>query len=352
MIRVLGPFPPPYGGVALHCVRLVEALRNKGLIVCATSLGGVPSGIVGVSKWKPWMMLSRTPVHYHTDEGNHRWMRLFAWLWRLRNTPYIVTVHSFRDRSEFQDRKVLRQLSLAYARARAIIAISDEVADQLTLKLGIDRSAITVIASNLPVSRWEHSSTMPDTIATEWRSANVRIIANAGRIVSYKGEDLYGLDVLVKAFNAITDSDVGLCLVVGEVVDESIFSSLVSLIGDDKRITLVQEFPAPLTALVKHSHIVVRPTRTEGGPSLTLGEAIELGKWAIGSDAVPRPVGTVLFTNSVHKDLSRALLDSIANVRANRFPMPFLQSSDVLDQIINVYHRSGFVNTTHTPAEV
>lgn len=352
MIRILGPFPPPYGGVALHCVRLLEALRGKGLNVCATSLGGVPSGIVGVSKWRPWTMLSRSPVHYHTDEGNHRWMRLFSRIWSLTRTPYIVTVHSFRHRPEFRDARTVSSLASAYTNASAIIAISNEVAASLASTLGLHRKNLHVIPSNLPLSSWELAAVLPPSVAKNWRNASIRILANAGRVVSYNGRDLYGIDVLIDAFTLIDDVDAELCIAVGDVVDEALWNNHEQRIGSDPRITIVRNLASPLAPLVKHAHVVVRPTRTEGGPSLTLSEAIELGRIAIGSDAVPRPDGTDLFRNGDHVDLARVLRESIVKARAGRLPISHAQYSDIADQIVKVYERSGFVSTTHTPAEV
>ncbi|MBK9184745.1 MAG: glycosyltransferase [Ignavibacteria bacterium] len=109
------------------------------------------------------------------------------------------------------------------------------------------------------------------------------------------GRDLYGLDVLVSAFSSIQDPEAALCIAVGDVVDTALLQNVLALASNDARITFVRDLNCPLAPFVQHAHIVVRPTRTEGGPSLTLSEALELGRWAVGSDAGQRPDGTVLF---------------------------------------------------------
>lgn len=351
-IRILSPFPPPFGGVALHCVRLLEALRNRGITAIGISLGGLPNGLVDISTFSLKSLVSRMPVHYHSDEGNHRWMRIFALIWRAIGTPYIITVHSFRGRAEFSSTVVVSQLKRAYNGARAIIAISDEVADAISNTLGIHRERITVISSNLPLSSWEQQPVDVPTALHLWCSFPIRIIANAGRIVRFNGQDLYGLDVLIKAFASLGDSDIALCLVIGQVVDRTLMDELAESIALDTRITILHGLGSPLAPLVNMSHIVVRPTRTEGGSSLTVSEAMELGKWAIGSDAVQRPDGCLTFTNEDDAELAICLRQTIDNVRNGEMPVARHPFDGVLASIINVYVRSGFINTTHTPADV
>lgn len=338
-VRLLGPFPPPFGGVALHCVRLLESLQAHDAEATGHSLGGIPEGVRGVTKIGLGFFFSRTLVHYHTDEGNHRWMLLLSRIWRLTRTPYVVTVHSFRDRVEFQDPRVLRQLATAFANAKAVIAISSQVADALESTLGFRHKRTRVIPSNLPLSSWELSSLLPTDVAEAWQRAPVRILANAGRIVAYNGRDLYGLDVLVSAFGSIQDPEAALCIALGDVVDTALWQNVLALASNDARVTFVRSLNGPLAPFVQHAHIVVRPTRTEGGPSLTLSEALELGRWAIGSDAVQRPDGTVLFRNEDPVDLSRALRQCIADARRGHMPPAITPNTDAVEKIMNLYQR-------------
>jgi glycosyltransferase involved in cell wall biosynthesis len=338
-VRVLAPFPPPFGGVALHCVRLLEALRSKDINATGVSQGGLPLGISGISRFGLGFFLSRSMVHYHTDEGNHRWMRLLSWYWWLTRTPYVVTVHSFRDRPEFASPRVRTSLARAYQRSKAVICISDSVVHELEQRIGVRHKLTRTIPSNLPLSSWEREATVPSQVPASWRGASIRILANAGRIVSYEGKDLYGIDVLVKAFNSIPDADAALCVAVGEIVDPARWAPIQVLIDSDPRICVLSNLNGPLAPIVSRSHIVVRPTRTEGGPSLTLSEALELGRWAVGSDSVTRPEGTVLFRNEDPADLARSLRQCISDVRNNIMP-PFRPSNvDAVQRIVNLYQR-------------
>jgi len=341
-IRILGPFPPPFGGVALHCVRLIESLRSMGMDVRGVSQGGIPAGIDGIKAFGLSALLDRTPVHYHTDEGNHRWLRLLSRIWRLTRTPYIVTVHSFRHRPEFDDPRVRRSLADAFHHAKAVIGISDEVINDLEQRIGVRHKRTRTIASTLPVSLWERQAPLPADLDARWSSGQIRVLANAGRIVRYQGKDLYGIDVLLDALSMVDDNDLRLCIAVGDVVDVDLWSDLERRIAAEDRISILRNSSTPLVPVVAHSHIVVRPTRTEGGPSLTLSEALELGRWAIGSNAVERPLGTVTFNNEDPSDLARALRQCIQDHRRGALPPSLHVNVDAVQKIVNLYQRCQF----------
>ena len=351
-MRILGPFPPPFGGVAIHCVRLLEALQGRGISVHGLSLGGMPEGLQHVSLWRPWHLLTRTPVHYHTDEGNFRWMLLLSKIWRLMGTKYIVTVHSFRHRTEFKQPAIAANLRRAYERAEAIVAISDEAARDLQNELGVVHKRLKVIPSNLPMSNWESNGMLPTSLPEQWRAAPIRILANAGAVTSVEGKDLYGIDVLLEALQQVTDQRIGVCIAIGGVRDQALYHRIVDAAKHDARVCLVSDLHGPLAPLVKESHIVIRPTRTEGGPSLTVTEAMELGRWTIASDAVLRPAGCKTFRNEDASDLARAISVCVKDVAVGNMPEPTQPYSQALTQLIHLYQRLGFVSTTQTPAEV
>ena len=338
-LRLLGPFPPPFGGVALHVVRLLEALRAEGIDAEGVSQGGVPDGLGGVRTFSPVDLLRRTPVHYHTDEGNARWMMLLGTTWKRLGVPYVVTVHSFRDRPEFTQDRWVRRLYAAYQGARAVIAISEEVRSDLVQRLGLDPSSVTVIGSDLPISQWERQAPLSSAFPSAWVEAPVRILANATRLVTYEGEDLYGLDLLADAVREIGD-DVATALVLGDVVDPSILETLETAAAENPRLHLVRDHVGPLLPAAAHAHVVVRPTRTEGGRSLTLAEALELGRWAVGSDAVPRPSGTRTFRNGDAEDLRRVVTEVCAQVRDGNLPEAVAGDHSLVEDLLDVYRRS------------
>jgi hypothetical protein len=332
-LHLLGPFPPPFGGVALHLVRLLEALKVRGHEVQGISQGGSTEGLTVQAFALSWL-LRRTPVHYHTDEGNARWMMVLGLVWMVLRRPYVVTVHSFRHRTLFESRCASLVLRGAYRNARAVIAISDEVAADVKHRLQLPDLHVDLIGSHLPVSQWERAQKPPADIPQAWLDGDVRVLANAGRVVRYNGADLYGLDVLMEAVRGL--ASVQVLIVVGTIVDRDLMDELQRMADALPNCHVMRSQQTSLIPLVEMSHVVVRPTRTEGGPSLTLAEALELGRCAIGSDAVPRPAGTVLFENANADDLRRRITEVIPTLGDQQ---PVAVGDDLIENIEAVYAR-------------
>ncbi len=339
-LQLVGPFPPPFGGVAQHLVRLAEGLRQANVNVQGWSTGGIPVGFSGIrhAGWRT--LLQRLPVHLHTDEGNARRTVLLGKAWMAMGRRFALTVHSFRDRPDLAH--LDGHLASVFNHANLIITVSDEVRTAVHARLGVPISHMITIPSALPISSWERSFPLPQTIPTQWLDATVRILANAGRVVRYQGTDLYGIDTLISAFTQLSIPQVSLLLVLGQVVDVGLHQELVAMASTDERIHVITGLSSPLANITHRATIVVRPTRTEGGGSLTLAEAIECGVWAVGSDAVPRPEGTVLFQTG-NADHLRTVLEHIAHQQA---PHPRVVHGNGIQLILDAYRTSGLLPTS------
>lgn len=332
----VGPFPGRFGGVALHVVRLLEALRAHRLNVDGASTAGIPQGL-GVHKLGWRELVYGNPLHLHTDEGNARLTLLIGGLCKLRQRRYALTVHSFRKRADLDH--LTSKLSSVYRGASLIVAISNEVKERVVERLGISSDSVRVFSSALPISAWELRQPAPE-VPTEWTQARVRVLANAGRVVRYNGKDLYGIDILIKAFRNIQIPDAALLIVLGTVVDASLYAELTALQQTDRRIHLLTNVSSPLTTITHTAHVVVRPTRTEGGESLTLSEAVELGVWAVGSNAVARSAHTILFATEDVQSLTNVLQD----VMQRTSPAPVHRDSTTVSALIEAYVEHGLLS--------
>ena len=337
-LTLLGPYPPPFGGVALHLVRLHEALHTRGFTVVGASTSGIPQKLDGVRRIGFRDLISRQPVHLHTDEGNARLTVLLGWMWRVTRRKYALTVHSFRVRPDLQH--LNNHLARVYSNACMIVAISNEVHQALVDQLHLDPEKIKVIPSALPISKWEKMLPPPQGLPEQWLDAPFRILANAGRVVRFQNNDLYGIDTLLEAFRTYQNKDASLLIVLGQIVDTGLYNTLVTMAAPDSRVHLLTQFDSPLATITHHAHVVVRPTRTEGGESLTLTEAQELGVHTIGSDAVPRPPGTMLFETGNAESLAQAL--NLISQRST-LPHPITVNTSAIETLIEAYSSSGLL---------
>jgi glycosyltransferase involved in cell wall biosynthesis len=333
-LLLLAPAPPPYGGVAIHVLRLVECLEKAGIRTSWTSTAVSASSLL---RSVPRSVFSANAVHLHADEGNWKLIVLVAVVTALRRIPFVVTLHSFRPRTAFLDGMGHTILRWALARSAVTIAVSDDTASAVHATFPSCTAA--VVPSALPISHAERSATASH-LPVAWQGASVRLVANAGRVVSYEGRDLYGLDTIIDAMALLSDSDIHILLAIGTVVDAALWDRLRTAASADPRLHFVT-LDGPLLPAVVASHGVLRTTRTEGGASLTLSEALEVGRYAIGSDCVPRPDGTILVPMGDPAALAAAITEVARRIRAGE-PGPLASPpADAFRGLLEAYSRMG-----------
>jgi len=92
--------------------------------------------------------------------------------------------------------------------------------------------------------------------------------------------------------------------------------------------------PELYNAILNISDIFIRST-TYDGDSVSIREALYLGKQVIASDSVSRPEGCLLFKTGNEKDLLNKIKKTLKNIKENR-RKPYV-SIDFADEIINIY---------------
>jgi glycosyltransferase involved in cell wall biosynthesis len=138
------------------------------------------------------------------------------------------------------------------------------------------------------------------------------IAANASKVSFFEGADLYGIDMIVQAFDdaAIRSCYSAIVCLSRDGPEVDYLSSLrhdvqTAGLGDIVKFVVGEvSFPAVL----QHCDVFARPTNTDGD-AVSLREAQWYGKPCIASDAAERPVGTVLFR-------SRDIADFVRRLRA------------------------------------
>ena len=143
-VLIVGPYPPPHGGVSAHVERLSAALADRGLRVAVLDhfAGRGPNPpVVGALHRNPvryWLALhTRTApvVHYH----HARLSTLVATaLTRSRHgrSAYVVTVHGRGIERQLTRRIAGGLARWALRRFDEVIAVSAEIGRSLELNVG------------------------------------------------------------------------------------------------------------------------------------------------------------------------------------------------------------------------
>jgi glycosyltransferase involved in cell wall biosynthesis len=315
MLKVLlvGPFPPPHGGVSVHVLTLQRLLRKSGISCSVLNISrGAPPSDRYVSIRGPLhflLLLLRYSLkgwslHVHINGHNAK-----SWLVALAaglvgatgrsGHGATLTIHSGMSPAYLNDRSSGRYLAryLAWITSkfyRHIIAVSSEIKDALR-SLPVPETRIEILPAFLPAPAAPLE--LPGDLDS-WSSAHHPVISTA---LFFRPE--YGFELLVEAVSELRQKHPRLgCVVMGdsenrpEGLPEYMFA-----IGDVTHESCL--------AVIARSNIFVRSTFSDGDAT-SVREAIALGTPVIASDVVRRPAGTLCFKTGDASDLA-AKIDSL-----------------------------------------
>jgi glycosyltransferase involved in cell wall biosynthesis len=315
-VLILGPVPPPTGGISAHVQRLQRLLAARGFRAGVLNHFGrsgrlhSSEGVLGDLNRNPLrylLSLRRYPskvVHYHNSGWPFLLAVALAVHWDGRRS--VVTLHGDGILSALSTRIPLvpRVTRWALRQFDEIVVVSEEVAAGLRRHLGEKR--LSIIPAFLDASDAEASGLELDDEANEFlRSSRPALVASAYRIgLLPGGGDLYGLDTAVEAFCRLGSRypDLGLVLFVACPPrgrrELKYLRGLAAQIEDANLSSrwLVRS-EAPLLPAFRHDVIYVRPSRADGD-AVSIREALSAGVTVVASDAVRRPAGTRIFSTS------------------------------------------------------
>ncbi len=292
-VLLIGPTPPPSGGIASHLDDLGRAAaelgfetRRLGLPAKRVATQGAWRSGVRLARGMLWAQAHRAIVHLHTNGHNPGSWRLIACVTAVTShRRLLLTIHSglapeFILSQAAQCRRALRPY-------RAIVGVSRTIVDAL-LAAGLEGDRLRLVpafsAAALPLplqpAGWQ-------AIARVARPLLVAIVGHGAE---------YGTEALALGFAEIARRlpEAHLVILGAGARDPRSYVQLCALdishrihrMGDLSR-------PEALGALAT-ADLLIRPSLTDGD-ALSIREALALGVRVVASDAVPRPPGVHTF---------------------------------------------------------
>lgn len=323
---IVGPLPPPRGGVSVHIERLMSALQSEGISCAVLNEALKPTpGVPHLRSIWPWTYLGilwRADV-VHIQSSNH-FVRLFhALAAGLLGCRSIHTVHSSRGSA-----LALAILRIACRLGHACICVSEPIAAGLGVKAAIIPAFIAPADDN----------SVPPEIA-DWLAAQTDagrgiIAMNASNTARLRGVDLYGLDMIVDALRdpRLRERFSAIVCVSKTGPNEGYLSALqerARASGLSDRLKFA-EGEIQFASLLRRCDVFLRPTITDGD-ALSLREALWWGVPAVASDAAIRPEGTHIFPS---RDCER-MVEAILAASATRVDRSRRQ--DFADDVVRIY---------------
>jgi|SRR5215211_1578406 len=327
-VLILGPVPPPFGGVSVHLSRLVPLLESAGLKVAVlnhfSSADG--PGVVGAMKKNP-LNYYRFPkrfrsriVHYH----HARWAHLVATALGKRSNDgrYIVTLHAGQvgNGSPFTSKNALisRITRWALSRFDTVIVVNPKIAS--TVNRHLDKQRIEVLPAFVGAGNDEFDTYEP-AIEAFLNTGRVLVVSAYAIQFLDGNREVYGLDNAIEAFIEVGSERDDLRLAIFVARRPSRAKARRHLASLERRLDAARlrqraliVFDLPLRPALRQNAIYVRPTRADGD-AVSVREAQAAGVPVIASNVVQRPSGVVLFqTEDVAGfcDALRTVLDNSA----------------------------------------
>ncbi len=358
-LAIIGPVPPPYGGVSIHIKRLMGHLDRAGIdyLVYNNSREGTPSERVRPvgRRGRRWLVgyLLRGPepvVYVHTS----RWdvWRATWWLSRVRGKAVILSVHTDSLRRLWPVRSWLARRAVvgAFRAARTVVAVSTHVRDFLEEVAGVGHKTVVIPDFVEPIRRPEDEGAVDPTVRAFCETHEPVLLGNGAPIVYDDGRDLYGIDQTIELVDRLRAIWPGIGVVwyllkftgwnpayaeqmAGEVQRRGLDSHW-----------LFAEPTGEMYPTFPHVDVFVRPTCSDGD-AVSIRESLHFGVPTVTSDAAPRPAGTVVFKTRDQDDYVakvRATLESLDDARAEAAAAPSVSAVaaevDMLRQIIDEVH--------------
>jgi len=344
-VILVGPYPPPLGGVSAHIARLAHRLRDHGLSVGVVNHFHTPApdpliiAELGRNPWRYWRVLrvARAGViHYH----HSRWYTLVAAAFALRRSgaASVATIHG-RELEPFLSSRAPGVVPLTRWALRTfdvLIAVSVEV--QRSLGVVVERPVV-LLPAYLPDPD-DEAELSPR--AEAFLAGSTPLLISGYRLsVDKRGRTIYGLEVAIEAFTRVAaprpDLRLAIFLASGPRSrgEARLLEDLLANAGDvDIRRRIGVFYGEPLAPALRRAAIYLRPTLTDGD-AVSIREAIAAGVPVLASDVAARPAGVQTVpadTAAWAAAIERTLLGGPRMVGE-------LPDADPVEQLIGIYDR-------------
>jgi hypothetical protein len=310
-VALVGNWPPPHGGISVHVAGLARALRDRGARVRVLDIGEgehvapdlVPArGPTAYGAALATAALEGWLLHVHTNGANVKsWVVALA-AGRARR-PFgprgVLSIHSGHCPpwlAGSSDRRLLART--ACAGFGKVVAVNEPIAAALAAA-GVPRRLLTVLSPFSPALAEPGAAPAP-LAAIRARHAPLYCAALAPG-------STYGEDLLVPAFARVRAQAPRAGLV---VFGPGTRRGLAARAGAGSGIYALGELAHPVAvATMRGCDVFVRPSRTDGD-SVSVREALAVGRQVVASDVGLRPPGCLLFPVGDGTALSERMLEA------------------------------------------
>lgn len=319
-VLLVGPSPPPHGGVAVHLANLRRHLEDRG-IRCETFDPAFP-GIAKRPALVQAALIARTvrrfsrrgwTIHAHTNGHNRRsWLLAMLTALAARGEGgRLLTLHSgmlpdyLGDAAQTWRGRLAR---LACGRFDRVIAVNDRIHRSL-VDAGVQTDRMSVIPA------WTGVDERPEELPAEvelWMAGRGPVL---GSILSFRPEYRFGWQLAALVALRSEHPRAGL-VVMGDGEQAAAARRRIREQGLEKDVLLLGDVPHDrCLAVLSRCDLSLRTT-SHDGDALSVRESLALGVPVVASDVGFRPAGAHLFPADDFRGLVRQLRGVVSRRRS------------------------------------
>ena len=342
-IILVGPYPPPFGGVSIHLQRLADYMTKKGMNTLLIDVSRVKVNalnVINLSQMQMFFYLlfrqSRAIVHFHVI--SIKLIILYFILSYKHDT--LLSFHNERFMDLFKSKgKLFFNIISFMLRTHKTVIVNNDKCKELAKEI-IDINKLRIIAEFIP------EENIPDLESQ--KIINLRqkhkflLSSNAWKISFHNGQDLYGIDLLIELMNFLVNEkklDAVFVFLLPTIADKQYFGLLNKKIDEyelkDKFVIITDPLKSA-SSLWKVSDLVIRATNTDGN-SVSVLEALAVGTPVLVSDCTVRPDTSVLFKTRNIDDLKDKTMHILENIDLFKKKLNQKKIESNADKILNVY---------------
>jgi len=283
-IVVLGPYPPPYGGVAIFTAALFDFTKDQGVKLWAEGqkLPGKPNvspinyrrlGLIPLLLKGGFRARIIDSFHFLVEYPHPMMVPVWVLLKLVLRFEWVKVVHDGSLPSRYGGFGAVRKLlfKLSASSVDEFVVVNQNISDFLRNVIGI-RQNVSTMNALLPIPHSELNATLPGEIESALAQYDMRVVSTGVFIPSY------GFAHAAEAVERIrleTGENVGLVLIDGAFIRDEGYR--VAVLQGRDWITVLEKIPHPqVLQIFKRSHVFVRGFRHEGY-GLSRIEAIRCG---------------------------------------------------------------------------
>ena len=320
-ILLVGPMPPAVGGVSSHVSRLYSKINSSSDFECAViDLGRfnyfnsknkkstIFSGLI--------YFLSSSIVHIHISHSKKLFIARFS---KFLGKKVVYTQHNNRE-DQVESNLMIRKFS-------------DFTIKVYRSPFELDSDKTIVIPAYI---KSDSNSELPFEIKSKLADYKKIVAALCthpkDRIIEIDGKDIYGFDILLKAYSEFATENTLLLLLDANGTMRHVYRSDMEILKKNGFNILYLTEVVDFTALLSAIDLYIRPTRSDGD-SIAIREALDAGVMVLASDCVNRPGGVHVFQNENVDSLSFQASELLKQPKQVVIPQ-----RDFSQEIIAIYH--------------